>query len=64
MGSLPAVWVAGVHAFAFFGPGGRFEQESLRLARPTLLWQRGELVLRIEGAPTSERALAIAASVG
>jgi hypothetical protein len=59
----PAVWLEGAHAFAYFGPNGEFVRATLRLARNTLLWQRGTLVLRLEGAPTEEQALQIARSL-
>jgi hypothetical protein len=59
----PAVWLEGAHAFAYFGPHGEFVRETLRLARNTLLWQRGPLVLRLEGARTEQQALAIARSL-
>lgn len=60
----PGVWVTGrPHEFFYLGPGGRPRTETIRLARNTLLWARGRLILRLEGAGSLDRALAIARSL-
>ena len=59
-----AIWLSGEpHGFAFALPGGRFATEDFYLARNTLLWESGDLTLRIEGDLTREQALTIAESV-
>ena len=60
----PGLWLAGApHLFAYLDANGTFRQGRIRLASDTLLWQRGSLVLRLEGARTQTQALRIAASV-
>lgn len=54
VGGQPGLWVEGA-PHALFLPGGGVE-----LARNTLLWQRGALTLRIEGAFTQAEAVRIA----
>lgn len=58
------VWLAGrPHRFAFTDARGVNHVETLRLARSTLLWQRGPLTLRLEGAVSKAAALRIARGV-
>jgi len=58
------LWLSGApHSFVFVDETGRAVQETLRLARNTLLWERGDLTLRIEGAFGKAEALEIARSV-
>jgi hypothetical protein len=58
------VWIAGApHDIGFRDPDGNLQNDSLRLASNTLLWQHGVLLLRVEGAPTLDAALAIADSM-
>lgn len=60
----PGYWLEGEpHAFLFVDPDGKIREETLRLAGNTLLWQRGELTLRLEGARTKAEATRIARSV-
>ena len=60
----PGAWLAGEpHAILFMDARGRFREERLRLADDTLVWERDGLVLRVEGAASRERALAIARSL-
>ena len=57
-------WIAGeVHVFGFVDESGQLRMEEMRLAGNVLLWERGDLTLRVEGARTKAEALAIAASV-
>jgi hypothetical protein len=58
VGGEPGIWIGGA-PHALYLPG-----EAPRRAGDTLLWQRGELTLRLEGAPTKARALAIALAIG
>jgi hypothetical protein len=61
----PGYWLEGQpHAFLFVDSQGQIRAETLRLAGNTLLWQHGELTLRLEGARTKAEALAIARSLG
>jgi len=61
----PGYWLAGrPHVFAFEDADGEFRPDTIRLAGNTLLWERGELTLRLEANVTKARALAIARSVG
>ena len=57
----PGVWIAGrAHAVIFRDELGRVVEEP-RLARNVLLWEDGEVTLRLEGDITKRRALALAA---
>ncbi len=60
----PGLWLAGApHLFAYLDSHGAFKTGRVRLAGNTLLWERGTLVLRLEGAATKAEALRIATSV-
>jgi hypothetical protein len=57
----PALWLGGApHAFGYRGLSDEFGQVPLRLAGPTLLWQRGAAILRLEGDLTRDEALELA----
>jgi hypothetical protein len=65
VGGEPGFWLSGVpHEFAFISPDREFHVDRLRLAGDTLIWNRKGVLLRLEGAPSKERALEIARSVG
>jgi hypothetical protein len=51
------------HFFTYLDATGQFRDERTRLAGNTLIWQRGELTLRIEGEISKQRALGIAESM-
>lgn len=58
------VWLTGrPHEVAFLDARGRLRTDRLRLAGDTLLWQRGPLTLRLEGAASKAAALRVARSV-
>lgn len=60
----PGYWISGApHAFYFVDRQGNYQQETLRLAGNTLIWDTGPLTIRIESALTKTQALAVAASV-
>jgi hypothetical protein len=60
----PGAWLAGEpHRFVYTDARGRIDEQTLRLASNTLLWERGGLVMRLEGARTLREALFIARSV-
>ena len=64
VGDGRGIWISGKpHAFLLRRAGAVIEEEPLRLAGNTLLWPRGDLVLRIEGARTLPAALRLAESV-
>ena len=59
-----AIWVAGApHEFFYRTPEGGFRDESLRLAGNVLLVEHGRVLLRLEGATSKARAVAIARSL-
>lgn len=65
VGGDPAVWLTGnPHFFAYLDPEtDTIVEETSRLAGNVLLWQRGDVTLRLEGARSKAEALAIATSV-
>ncbi len=60
----PGFWIQGQPHLFFYSTGaaGQVQQETLRLAGNTLIWQRGGLLLRIEAQVDKATALRIAAS--
>ncbi len=61
LGGEPGLWIEGApHAFYYLDRQGAILPGSLRLAQNTLIWQRGDLVLRLEGALDREQALEVA----
>jgi hypothetical protein len=56
------VWLEEPHAFAFLDRDGLFHEERARLAGKTLLWEQGDVTLRLEGDLAKEEALRIARS--
>jgi hypothetical protein len=61
----PAIWISGApHAVTYFDPAGALRDSTPRLAGNTLLWEAGELTLRLEGVAVLADALDIAGSVG
>jgi hypothetical protein len=64
LGGGPGFWIAGApHAVAWVDAEGMVRDDELALAGNVLLWQDGDLTLRLEGARTLRQALAIASSV-
>jgi hypothetical protein len=60
----PGYWFSGEpHFFTYQDATGQFQDEQTRLAGNTLIWQRGELTLRIEGQIGRQEALALARSM-
>jgi len=60
----PGFWLSGSpHELVFRGPDGQDIPESVRLAGNVLVWEHGDLVLRLEGNLTKAQALRIAGSV-
>lgn len=56
-------WIGGAHDIDYQLPDGTSAADTLRLAAPTLVFERGDLTLRIEGARTEAHALALAATL-
>jgi hypothetical protein len=57
-------WLAGApHVQVYRGKNGTIYPDTLRLAGNTLVWERGPLTLRLEGASSMRQALAVARSL-
>jgi hypothetical protein len=60
----PGIWVEGApHFFFYRDPGGQLIENELRLAENVLLVQREDLLVRLEGAFSRERAIRIPRSL-
>jgi hypothetical protein len=60
----PGVWFSGdAHYFVYRDRRGQVREETARLARNTLLWEYGDLTVRLEGELSKSAALEIARSV-
>lgn len=65
VGGSPALWLEGEpHVVVFRTAGGSRLEDIVRLAGNTLLVQRGDLLVRIEGEIDRDRAVEIAESLG
>jgi hypothetical protein len=65
VGGRPAYWIAGrPHAIEYRDRNGDLVPDSIRLAGNVLVWERGDVTLRLEGRISKPEALRIAASVG
>jgi len=56
-------WFATEHGFSYLDRNGNELPETSRLAGSTLIWERGDLTLRLEGQVSKEQALRIAESM-
>jgi hypothetical protein len=64
IGGERTVWLEGQpHLFIYRNSAGQIVDETVRLAGNVLLWERGDLTLRLEAAFSRDEALAIAASL-
>jgi hypothetical protein len=64
VGRAPGYWISGrPHGFAYADRRGEINEETLRLAGNTLLWQQGVFTFRLEWRMSKDEALAIARSV-
>jgi hypothetical protein len=64
VGGVSGYWFGpGEHFFAYTDRRGQVQQDTSRLAGPTLLWTHGELTLRLEGQLPLSRAIEIAESM-
>jgi hypothetical protein len=60
----PGIWISGPpHRVAYLLPDGTVSTQTLRLSGGVLLWQRGEVTMRLESNLSKDRAIAIAASI-
>jgi hypothetical protein len=63
-GGAPGFWVAGArHVMYFVDKNGDIREETLRLSRNVLVWERNDLTLRIEGDFRKDLALELARAV-
>jgi hypothetical protein len=64
VGGQPGYWFSGEpHFFTYIDADGTFREEQTRLAGNTLIWQRGDLTLRLEGDLPRAEAIRIAESM-
>jgi len=64
VGGASAIWLEGApHLFFYRDAQGNIFQETVRLARNTLLWERDGVLLRLEAQLTRDEAIAVAESV-
>jgi hypothetical protein len=64
VGGEPGYWFSGEpHFFTYVDAAGEFREEQTRLAGNTLIWQRGDLTLRLEGELPKDEAIRIAESM-
>ena len=64
VGGRPGYWLAGApHRVELLAPRSGARLGTARLARDTLLWEHGQLLLRLEGVGSKARALEIARSI-
>lgn len=63
VGGAPGLWVEGVHEIGYLGPQGQFLVGTLRLSDSALLWQRGDVTLRLESGLPKGAAVTLGASV-
>ena len=64
VGGEPGYWFSGEpHFFTYQDAAGTLREEQTRLAGNTLIWQRGDLTLRLEGELSRDEAIRIAESM-
>lgn len=64
IGDDPAFWIEGTHTIAFLDDNGELRQDLARLVGNTLVWQTGDLTVRLETPLQLDEALEIAESIG
>jgi hypothetical protein len=61
VGGAEGFWIAGTpHDVAYQLPDGTYRPDTLRLAGPTLIFERGDITIRLEGALNETQALTLA----
>lgn len=63
VGGERGLWIEGAHTIAWLSPSGGFASDTVRLAGSVLLWQRGEVTMRLESGLAMAEAIRIAESV-
>jgi hypothetical protein len=58
-----ALWIGGLHQYAYLDRAGQIRPETVRTAGSVLLWRHGRLLLRLEGARSKAEALGVATSL-
>lgn len=58
-----AVWIEGLHQFFYRAPSGSVVTDTTRLSGNVLVWNKGDLLVRIEADIPRDRVVAIAASM-
>jgi hypothetical protein len=58
-----ALWIRGLHQYAYLDRAGAIRPDTVRTTGSVLLWRRGKLLLRLEGARSKAEALRIARAV-
>jgi hypothetical protein len=64
VGDHQGFWIAGEpHMLTYVDPNGRLIEDRIRLVGDVLVWQEGDVTLRLEGAESREAAIQIAESM-
>ena len=63
IGGGQGYWIPSIHGLEYRLPDGSIRPDEVRLSGPTLIFERGDVSVRIEGAVSEERALSIAAGL-
>lgn len=63
VGGAPALWIEGAHSVGYLDSVGAFVADTVRLSGSVLLWQIGDVTLRLESALPMSEAIRIAESV-
>lgn len=63
VGGAQGVWIDGPHEVMYVDRAGVWRTETARLAARTLVWQQGDVTVRLEGEFTLEQALKVAMSL-
>jgi hypothetical protein len=58
-----ALWIRGTHTLSYFDRQLGFREQTIRIRSNVLVWTRGRLTLRLEGALTRAQAIALAQTV-
>jgi hypothetical protein len=59
-----AIWIRGTHTLTYFDRQLGFREQTIRIRGNVLVWTRGRLTLRLEGALSRSQAIALAQAVG
>jgi len=63
VGGEQGIWIEGPHEVMYVDRAGEWRTETARLAARTLIWQQGNVTLRLEGQFTLAQALEVASTV-